>query len=92
MIVLITDEDCRRYKAKENDLSSYVVEMAFQLAFLKKSLAGRIIPIRTCAKDQVPLRLLALTGACITDDNIEGLLKISIDTSIRAQREKENRR
>ena len=87
LLLIITEADCARYTKGEMCMT---VEMAFQLAYSKGELSGKVIPIRCCNKRSLPLLLQALTGAHIDDETFALRLVETIDTSIRAEREAQN--
>lgn len=81
VVLLITEDDCSIKSGKYN----MPVEMAFSVESGK--IGGKVIPIRCCDKDSLPLQLGCLVGSTIDDDDLEERMIKTIDKEIRKKRE-----
>ena len=81
VVLLITEDDC----SMKSGNYSMTVEMAFSVESGK--IGGKVIPIRCCGKDSIPLQLRCLVGSTIDDDDLEERMIKTIDKEIRKKRE-----
>lgn len=82
VVLAITKDDCLMQNVKD----SMTIEMAFE-SVKNGEIGGRVIPIRCCDRDFLPLLLRSLVGISIDDDDLEARMKITIDKGIRRERE-----